>query len=144
VFVLQPLVTMSDSDPTRQRIIASVFDKRNAGAPIQETYVGHIKIWEEAGEDSGRKPRYILLSSMLIISLQEGCLDCPSVASDGSGFIHKSKLNTNGSFSVGKTWKVSELRGIEVVNVCTAISSIPHTADCRTAGILQYHSGSHV
>ncbi|OAX44413.1 hypothetical protein K503DRAFT_706401 [Rhizopogon vinicolor AM-OR11-026] len=91
---------MSDNDHTRQRIIASVFDKRNAGAAFQETYVAHIKIWEDAAEDSGRKPRYILLS----------------MTSDGSGFIHKSKLNTNGSFSVGKTWKLSELRGIEVVN----------------------------
>ncbi|KAG2159680.1 exocyst complex component Sec3-domain-containing protein [Suillus bovinus] len=91
---------MSDHDHTKQRIIASVFDKRNSGADIQETYIGHIKIWEDAGEDSGKKPRYILLSQ----------------GSDGSGFLHKSKLNTNGSFSVGKTWKLSELRGIEVSN----------------------------
>ncbi|KAG1875576.1 exocyst complex component Sec3-domain-containing protein [Suillus subalutaceus] len=91
---------MSDHDHTKQRIIASVFDKRNSGAAIQETYVGHIKIWEDAGEDSGKKPRYILLSQ----------------GSDGTGFLHKSKLNTNGSFSVGKTWKLSELRGIEVSN----------------------------
>ncbi|KAG2150186.1 exocyst complex component Sec3-domain-containing protein [Suillus cothurnatus] len=89
---------MSDHDYTKQRIIASVFDKRNSGAAIQEIYVGHIKIWEDAGEDSGKKPRYILLSQ----------------CSDGTGFLHKSKLNTNGSFSVGKTWKLSELRGIEV------------------------------
>ncbi|KAG0704350.1 exocyst complex component Sec3-domain-containing protein [Suillus ampliporus] len=92
---------MSDHDHTRQRIIASVFDKRNVlGAAFQETYVGHIKIWEDAGEDSGKKPRYILLSQ----------------AGDRTGFLHKSKLNTNGSFSVGKTWKLSELRGIEVLN----------------------------
>ncbi|KAG1784128.1 exocyst complex component Sec3-domain-containing protein [Suillus placidus] len=91
---------MSDHDHTKQRIIASVFDKRNSGAAILETYVGHIKIWEDSGEDSGKKPRYILLSQ----------------GSDGSGFLHKSKLNTNGSFSVGKTWKLSELRGMEVLN----------------------------
>lgn len=35
----------------------------------------------------------------------------------GQGFIHKAKLNNNGSFSVGKTWKLSELRGLEVLNV---------------------------
>lgn len=56
---------MSDNDHIRQRIIASVFDKRNAGAAIQETYVAHIKIWEDSGEDSTKKPRYILLSRML-------------------------------------------------------------------------------
>ncbi|KAI6153692.1 exocyst complex component Sec3-domain-containing protein [Pisolithus tinctorius] len=91
---------MADNDHTRQRIITSVFDKRNAGAAIQESYVAHVKIWEDAGEGQGKKPRYILLSR----------------ASDSTGFIHKSKLNTNGSFSVGKTWKLAELRGIEVFN----------------------------
>ncbi|KIJ68210.1 hypothetical protein HYDPIDRAFT_24509 [Hydnomerulius pinastri MD-312] len=91
---------MSENDHTRQRIIASVFDKRNVGASIEETYVGHLKIWEDTGEGQGKKPRYILISK----------------ASDNTGFIHKSKLNTNGSFSVGKTWKLAELRGIEVIN----------------------------
>lgn len=38
-------------------------------------------------------------------------------ANSGSGFLHKSKLNTNGTFSVGKTWRLSELRAIQVVNV---------------------------
>jgi hypothetical protein len=60
---------MSDHDYTKQRIIASVFDKRNSGAAIQEIYVGHIKIWEDAGEDSGKKPRYILLSRMSLSSV---------------------------------------------------------------------------
>lgn len=91
---------MADNDHTRQRIISSVFDKRNASASIQESYVAHVKIWEDTGEGQGRKPRYILLSR----------------ASDGTGFVHKSKLNTNGSFSVGKTWRLAELRSIEVVN----------------------------
>ncbi|KAI6108443.1 exocyst complex component Sec3-domain-containing protein [Pisolithus croceorrhizus] len=91
---------MADNDHTRQRIISSVFDKRNAGASVQESYVAHVKIWEDTGEGQGKKPRYILLSR----------------ASDSTGFVHKSKLNTNGSFSVGKTWRLAELRGIEVVN----------------------------
>ena len=38
-------------------------------------------------------------------------------ANNGSGFIHKSKLNTNGTFSVGKTWRLAELRAIQVVGV---------------------------
>jgi hypothetical protein len=60
---------MSDSDRTRNRIIASVFDKRNASAPIQESYVAHIKIWEDTGEGHGNKPRYILISSAFMQSL---------------------------------------------------------------------------
>lgn len=107
---------MSDHDHTKQRIIASVFDKRNAGADIQETYVGHIKIWEDAGEESGKKPRYILLSQ----------------GSDGTGFLHKSKLNTNGSFSVGKTWSLSELRGIEVLNPASFNVTLARTYKWQT------------
>ncbi|KAJ6509372.1 exocyst complex component Sec3-domain-containing protein [Mycena vitilis] len=83
------------------KIIASVFSRRNASGVLEETYVSHVKIWEDAGpEGGGRKPRYILLSQ----------------ASNGNGFLHKSKLNTNGSFSVGKTWRLPELRALQVVN----------------------------
>lgn len=85
----------------RQKIIASVFSRRNSSGNLEEAYVSHVKIWEDAGvEGGGKKPRYILLSQ----------------ANNGSGFIHKSKLNTNGSFSVGKTWTLSELRAVEVMN----------------------------
>ncbi|KAF8973564.1 exocyst complex component Sec3-domain-containing protein [Flammula alnicola] len=74
----------------RQRIISSVFSRRNAEGNLEETYVSHVKIWEDAGtEGGGRKPRYILLSL---------------------------KLNTNGTFSVGKTWRLAELRAIQVPN----------------------------
>lgn len=52
-----------NNDHTRQRIISSVFDKRNAGSTVQESYVAHIKIWEDADDGQGKKPRYILLSS---------------------------------------------------------------------------------
>ncbi|OSD03282.1 hypothetical protein PYCCODRAFT_1434698 [Trametes coccinea BRFM310] len=87
---------MAESDSIRQRIISSVFTKLNG-----ESYAGHIKIWEEApADEGGKKPRYIILSQ----------------ANDSQGFIHKSKLNANGSFSVGKTWRLNELRGIEVLN----------------------------
>jgi len=99
------------------------------------------RLWQETS-------LYLIVSYVVIISLQEGCLNVHSVASDGTGSIHKSKLNTNGSFSVGKTWNLSELRGIEVVNVCTvAISSIVTqltTAGRSAAIIIQYHSGTHV
>ena len=65
-FVLNPLSNaMADQ---RQRIIASVFSRRNAEGNLEETYVAHIKIWEDAGpEGGGRKPRYILLSRMFQI-----------------------------------------------------------------------------
>jgi hypothetical protein len=86
---------MSDE---RQRIIASVFSRRNAQGSLEESYVSHVKIWEDA--EGGKKLRFILLSQ----------------ASNGAGYIHKSKLNSNGTFSVGKTWMLHELRIIHVLS----------------------------
>jgi hypothetical protein len=79
----------------RANIVSSVFSR------LDETYVSHIKIWEDAGPE-GRKPRYIILSR----------------AANNTGFLHKSKLNTNGTYSVGKTWRLAELRGLQVLSVC--------------------------
>lgn len=90
---------MDNSDVQRQKIVSSVFDRRNANGS-DETFLCHIKIFEEDPSTATRKPRYILLSQ----SPREG------------GYMHKSKLNANGTFSVGKTWRVRELRGIQVVN----------------------------
>lgn len=50
----------------RKRIIDSVFSKRNATGDLEESYVAHVKIWEDAADAGGRKPRYILLSRMSI------------------------------------------------------------------------------
>ncbi|RPD57026.1 hypothetical protein L227DRAFT_578216 [Lentinus tigrinus ALCF2SS1-6] len=87
----------TDNEAVRQRIIATAFANRLT----DQTYVAHIKIWEsDTTEEGGLKPRFIILSR----------------SNNGAGFIHKSKLNSNGSFSVGKTWNIMELRGIEVLN----------------------------
>ena len=51
-------------DSVRQRIISSVFSRRNEAGELEETYVTHIKIWEsDPSEKGGQKPRYILLAS---------------------------------------------------------------------------------
>ena len=51
------------ADDVRQRIVSSIFTRINAQGH-QETYVAHVKIWEDAPEEGGKKPRYILISSM--------------------------------------------------------------------------------
>ncbi|KAJ7596864.1 exocyst complex component Sec3-domain-containing protein [Mycena floridula] len=80
----------------RRKIIDSVFSRRNGSS--DETYVSHVKIWDGAGP--GDKPRYILLSQ----------------GTTGTGYIHKSKLNQNETFSVGKTWVLSDLKAIVVTS----------------------------
>ncbi|PCH33938.1 hypothetical protein WOLCODRAFT_135407 [Wolfiporia cocos MD-104 SS10] len=92
-----------DYEATRRAIVSSVFSKLNATGHA-ESYVAHIKIREEGAQDeSAKKERYILLSQ----------------GNSGGGFIHKSKRNPNGSFSIGKTWQVTELRGVEVISPTT-------------------------
>ena len=54
-----------DVDSVRRRIISSVFNRRNAASGTAETYVSHVKIWEDAGPEADLKPRYILLARML-------------------------------------------------------------------------------
>ena len=70
------LVSMADGDSVRQRIISSVF----AAKLVEESYVAHIKIWEEDGTDEGgKKPRYIIISSeppsiLLMFSCMKVCM----------------------------------------------------------------------
>ena len=83
---------------------------------------------------SGRRMRRTRAERNLAISSFPVCPRCYPIYScvnmifplaesnSGAGFIHKSKLNSNGSFSVGKTWKLSELRGIEVLNVSPSVN----------------------
>lgn len=112
-------------DSVKQRIIASVFAKRSTPGAPQETYVSHVKIWEET-EEGGKKPRYILLSRKLHpSSLSFCCAKSKAENTAGEGFIHKSKMNTNNTFSIGKTWKLTELRGLEVINVSAYPDTTP-------------------
>ncbi|KAG8814416.1 hypothetical protein FRC17_001136, partial [Serendipita sp. 399] len=89
------------ADDIRQRIIASVFSKRNASGSLEEQYIAHVKIFEDVApgnDDGGKKARYILLS----------------LTHRGPGMIHKSRENPNGSFSIGKSWDLKDLTALEV------------------------------
>ena len=70
---------MPDSETFRQRIVSSVF----ATKLVEESYVAHVKIWEEdASDEGGKKPRYIIISSMS--SLLPDLLMCQHDLSTGS------------------------------------------------------------
>lgn len=56
-------------DDVRKRIINSLFSKRGPSGVVEEQYISHCKIYEDAGpnqtagvDEAGRKARYILLS----------------------------------------------------------------------------------
>ncbi|KZT54682.1 hypothetical protein CALCODRAFT_377065 [Calocera cornea HHB12733] len=91
---------MSEFEITRDAIIRSLFSKRFADGSLDETYVSHLLIHENiAGEDGTNdiKTRYLLLS----------------INRAGRGVVHKAKENSNGTFSIGKTWKLEELQAVE-------------------------------
>lgn len=49
-----------DMDPqasqTRQQIIQSLFSRRGPDGSLEETYIAHLKVWEDAPDDAARPP----------------------------------------------------------------------------------------
>ena len=73
----------------RDQIIASLFRKVNADGIVEETYVSHVKVWEEVtpGHDAPTanpgaiKPRYILVAGwFLTFSSQYRVTECYTVS----------------------------------------------------------------
>ncbi|KAH9460908.1 hypothetical protein Pst134EA_017220 [Puccinia striiformis f. sp. tritici] len=93
---------MAEFDVIRTSIVNSLFSPHSKGSAGQtgQTYISHCKTWEDASANGERKPRYILLA----------------VGTTNHVFLHKSKRNTNGSFSIGKTWDIIDLRAVELLD----------------------------
>lgn len=89
----------------KDQIIQSLFSARSQDGHLVETYIAHLKVWEDVPASSGqpdagtKKSRYL----MLAVTLQ------------GKVLLHKGKRNNNGSFSKGKTWNLEDLGQVEVV-----------------------------
>ncbi|KAK5124915.1 hypothetical protein LTR85_001105 [Meristemomyces frigidus] len=91
----------------KRRIIESCFSKLDANGQLAESYITHIRIEEDAQYPSSppppesapqnKKPRLIIIA----------------VRSTGRVRMHKARENNNGSFSIGKTWNLEEMSGIE-------------------------------
>ncbi|KAK0629178.1 exocyst complex component Sec3-domain-containing protein [Bombardia bombarda] len=99
----------------KRRIIDSCFMKRDEDGSTLETYITHIRIVEfsthptappppQARTPQAEKPRVIIVA----------------VRKSGRVRIHKSKENPNGTFSIGKTWFLDDLTGIESFTSPTA------------------------
>ncbi|GJE91989.1 exocyst complex component Sec3-domain-containing protein [Phanerochaete sordida] len=92
---------MTNAGDVAQRIISTALVKLSAAGSGQHTYVSHLKVLEENPQRNGGglKTRYLVLAE----------------SDSGDALIHKAKKNSDGTFSVGKTWPLSFLRRIEVV-----------------------------
>ncbi|KXJ97335.1 exocyst complex component Sec3-domain-containing protein [Microdochium bolleyi] len=93
----------------KRRIIESCFAKKDpVDNSLLETYITHIRILEfsthptsppppETRTPQTEKPRVIIVA----------------VRKSGRVRMHKSKENANGTFSIGKTWDLNDMTGIE-------------------------------
>lgn len=91
----------------RDRIIRSLFSEKTDTGAIVESYITHVKIYEDVQYPSQPPPqptpaehlkeRYILLS----------------VKENGRVRVHKSRGNDNGTFQIGKTWNLDDLQKIQ-------------------------------
>ncbi|KAL8293183.1 hypothetical protein RQP46_000877 [Phenoliferia psychrophenolica] len=100
-------------DHTRA-LVASLFTAPpGSPTPHAEQHVAHVQTFEGQEGTPSRKARFLIISAVR----------------DGRLKLHKAKENTNGTFSIGKTWGLEELRQIEVarrtVNTPTGAQSHP-------------------
>ncbi|KTW25974.1 hypothetical protein T552_03248 [Pneumocystis carinii B80] len=103
------MASTDDSNNTKIRIIRSLFSNRTENGDLIENYITHVKVFEESHylfpdgqstQHTTRKRRCILIS----------------VKNNGKVQVHKSRENSNGTFSIGKTWDMSELQRIDNVD----------------------------
>ncbi|GAA6059402.1 hypothetical protein JCM10212_003634 [Sporobolomyces blumeae] len=89
---------MSAPDHSRA-IINSLFSPQpGTNQSPQESFIAYVQTFEPVPNSDQRKPRFLIVSA-----LRNGDLK-----------LHKAKQNANGTFSIGKTWALEDLRQIEV------------------------------
>ncbi|ORX62016.1 hypothetical protein DM01DRAFT_1315340 [Hesseltinella vesiculosa] len=92
------------SDPIRTAIKASLFSPDAGG--VAEKLLIHLKVFEDLKQNDATKgnsimgkPRYLCLT-----------------LKRNKGRLHKTKRNQNGTFSIGKSWNLEDIRQIEIVD----------------------------
>ncbi|KAJ5363995.1 uncharacterized protein N7496_009708 [Penicillium cataractarum] len=91
----------------KKRIIQSCYSKKDNDGTLIESYITHVRITEDAAHPStpappdsapgNKKPRVIIVS----------------VRRSGRVRMHKARENNDGTFSIGKTWMLDDLTGIQ-------------------------------
>ncbi|KAJ5656870.1 hypothetical protein N7507_008820 [Penicillium longicatenatum] len=91
----------------KRRIIQSCYSKKDNDGTLVESYITHVRITEDASHPSApsppnsapenKKPRVIIVS----------------VRRSGRVRMHKARENSDGTFSIGKTWMLDDLSAIQ-------------------------------
>ncbi|GAA6011560.1 hypothetical protein JCM11491_004688 [Sporobolomyces phaffii] len=85
---------MATTDYSRA-IIGSLFSPPpGTNQPPQESFIAYVQTFEPVPNSDQRKPRFLIVSTLR----------------DGNLRLHKAKQNANGTFSIGKTWNLEDLR----------------------------------
>ncbi|KAM0792567.1 hypothetical protein ACM66B_005230 [Microbotryomycetes sp. NB124-2] len=81
-------------------IIASLFSPLpGTNAQPSESFIAYVQTLEDVPGQAQKKARFLILAA----------------ARDGRLKLHKAKQNSNGTFSIGKTWPLEEMRSVEVI-----------------------------
>lgn len=94
-------------DDERRRITESCFAKVDDQGQLQESYITHIRVTEDAGYPQSPPPPTSVSSN------KKGRIIMISVRNTGRVKLHKARENANGTFSIGKTWPMEDLSAIE-------------------------------
>ena len=91
----------------KRRIIESCFSKREEDGSLAESYITHVRVVEDAMYPSSPPPPDSVAQN------KKNRAVLVSVRKSGRVRVHKARENTSGSFSIGKTWMLDDLTGIQ-------------------------------
>ncbi|RFU72263.1 exocyst complex, component exoc1 [Trichoderma arundinaceum] len=92
----------------KRRIIDSCFNKKDTDGLLHETYITHIRVTEYSSHSSMPPP-----PEARGLNTEKPRIIVVAVRKSGRVRVHKSKENSSGSFSIGKTWNLDDLSHIE-------------------------------
>lgn len=92
----------------KQKLIQYCFSRYEADGTLYESYITHVRILEDSHYPSSKPPPGLNPShkKTRILSL--------AVKRLGPVRLHKGRENPNGSFQIGRTWNLEELREIHI------------------------------
>ncbi|KAH8725025.1 exocyst complex component Sec3-domain-containing protein [Phaeosphaeriaceae sp. PMI808] len=94
-------------DDERRRITESCFGKVDDQGQLQESYITHIRVLEDAQHPQSPPPPNSPSSN------KKGRIIIISVRNTGRVKLHKARENSNGTFSIGKSWPMEDLSAVD-------------------------------
>lgn len=92
----------------KKRIIDSCFSKKDTDGLLQESYITHVRVTEDAMYPSEPPPPNSAPNN------KKNRLILVAVRKSGRVRVHKARENPSGTFSIGKTWALDELSAIHI------------------------------